>query len=163
MGSSLALMADFKFSHYTPWKYSWQHMLSESTLALNSFKPTRLGRKRVGAILTLFMASFGNSFSVSIHSFSSVVSPLSHTSPVLRLSTSNGNKYIIGFRCHYAKEGRKALSQPVCQKDEEDISSISFFGWWLCTFFVSRTELILLAGSTTFKLLLHFLHSLLYH
>lgn len=127
MGSSLTLMADFKFSHSTPWKYSWQRTFSESTLALSSFKPPRVGRKRTGAILTLFMASFGNSLSVSIHSFCSVVSPLSHTSPMFRLSVSNSNKYITGFRCHYAKAGRKALRQPAHQKGEEGISSVSFF------------------------------------
>jgi len=151
MGSSLALMADFKFSHSAPWKYSWQHTFSESTLALNSFKPPRVGRKRTGAILTLFMASFGNSLGVNIHSFCSVVSPLSHTSPMLRLSVSDSNKYVTGFRCRCAKAGRKALQQPASQKDEEDCSSVSLSCWWSCAS-LSRTQLVLLAGSNIFKL-----------
>lgn len=89
MGSSLTLMADFKFSHSTPRKYNWQRRSSESALALNSFKPPRMGMKRTGNILTLFMASFGNC--VSIHSFCSIGSPLSHTSPMFRFSISNSN------------------------------------------------------------------------
>lgn len=127
MGSSLTLVADFKFSHSTQWRYSWQCTFSESTSALNSFKPPCVGRKRTGAMLTLFMASFGNSLGVSIHSFCSVVSPLSHTSPMFRLCISSSNKYVTGCRCHYAKAGRKALRQPAGQKDEEGISSISSF------------------------------------
>lgn len=122
-------MADFKFSHSTPWKYSWQRTFPESTLALNSFKPPCMGRKRTRAILTLFMTSFDNSLGVSIHSFCSIVSPLSHTSPMFRLSISYSNKYITCCRCHYVKAGRKALRQPACQKVEECVPpSLSFSG-----------------------------------
>lgn len=144
MGSSLTLMADFKFSHSIPWKYSWQHMFSETTLALNSFKSLHIGRKRTGAILTLFMTSFGNSLGVSIHSFWSQVPPLSHMSPMFRLSISNSNLSISGLQCHYEKAGWKALRHPGLQKDEEGISSIFVFCWWSCISF-SRTQLILLA------------------
>lgn len=122
-------MADFKFSHSTPWKYSWQHMFSETTLALNSFKSLHMGRKRTGAILTLFMTSFGNSLGVGIHSFCSVVPPLSHMAPMFRLSISNSNKSISGFQCHYAKAGRKALRQPRLQKTKKaSPPSFSFAG-----------------------------------
>lgn len=144
MGSISNLMADFKFSHSIPWKYSWQHMFSETTLALNSFKSLHMGRKRTGAILTLFMTSFGTSLGVSIHSFCSVVPPLSHMSPMFRLSISKSNLSISGFQCHHEKAGWKALRQPGLQKHKEGISSIFFFCWWSCISF-SRAQLILLA------------------
>lgn len=144
-------MADFKFSHSTPWKYSWQHTFPESTLALNSFKLHCMGRKRTGAILALFITSFDNSLGVSIHSLCSIVSPLSHTSLMFRLSICSSNKYVTCFRCHYMKAGRKVLRQPACQRGEECIPPISFFCWWSCTSF-SRTQLVLLSGSDIFKL-----------